>query len=65
MSIDDSTELMNLKFIAQRTGYSTSSLKKYVDMSKEKKQIVDGAWEWLDGLSDRLIISDANCGKTP
>ena len=64
MSIDDTTELMNLKMLATRSGLSTSKIKRYVELPKDEKKKIDEAFVWLDKLSERMIISDASTGNT-
>lgn len=64
MSIDDSTELMTLKLLAQKTGLSTSTIKRYSSLGTEQKRIINLAWDWYDSISDRFILVDASEGKT-
>jgi replicative DNA helicase len=64
MSIDDTTELMNLKMMATRSGLSTSKIKRYVELPDNEKSKVNEAFSWLDKISERFIISDASSGNT-
>lgn len=64
MSIDDTTELMNLKMMATRSGLSTSKIKRYVELPDKEKSKVNEAFSWLDKISERFIISDASSGNT-
>lgn len=64
MTIDDSTELMTFKLLAQKTGYSTSTIKRYATLDIEHKKVIDAAWDWYDSISHRLILADASEGKS-
>jgi DNA primase len=64
MSIDDTTELMTLKMLAMKSGLSTSEIKRYSELTPDKKQLVDMAWAWLEENSDRFILADATAGNT-
>lgn len=64
MSIDDTTELMTLKMLAMKSGLSTSEIKRYAELTPEKKQRVDIAWKWIEANSDRFILADATAGNT-
>jgi DNA primase catalytic core len=64
MSIDDTTELMNLKMMATRCGLSTSKIKRYVELPETEQTKVNEAFSWLDKMSERLVISDASSGNT-
>ena len=65
MSIDDTTELMTFKMLAQRTGYSTSKIKKYQTLMEEEQKVILTAWNWLENLSKKFVMSDATEGTTP
>lgn len=65
MSIDDTTELMSLKMLAQKTGYSTSDIKKYHMLSVDDRKKIRAGKEWLDNLRERFIMVDATEGVTP
>lgn len=65
MTIDDTTELMTFKMLAQKTGYSTSKIKQYLSLEKEEQETIRKANEWLDKLSNRFIMADASEGTTP
>jgi len=64
MSIDDTTELMTLKMLAMKSGLSTSEIKRYSELSPDKKQQVDLAWAWVEANSDRFILADATAGNS-
>ena len=65
MSIDDTTELMTFKMLAQKTGFTTSKIKQYINLMEEDQRIISEAWKWLTKLSDRFIMVDATEGTTP
>lgn len=64
MSIDDTTELMSLKMLAQMTGFTTSKIKNYVNLSAEDRRMIDEGWDWYDGISERFVLADATLGNT-
>lgn len=64
MSIDDTTELMTFKMLAMKSGLSTSEIKRYSELTPDKKQRVDSAWAWIETNSDRFILADATAGNT-
>ena len=64
MSIDDTTELMTFKMLAQKTGYTTSKIKQFVNLLEEEQLVIRKAWEWLKKLSNRFIMVDATEGTT-
>jgi DNA primase catalytic core len=65
MTIDDTTELMTFKMMAQKTGFATSKIKQYVNLLDEEQKIIRDGWKWLDKLSSRFIMADATEGTTP
>jgi DNA primase catalytic core len=65
MSIDDTSELMMLKMLAQKTGFSTSKIKRYASLSPEERDIIIDGWRWLEKLKERFILIDATAGNTP
>ncbi len=64
MSIDDTTELMTLKMLAMKSGLSTSEIKRYSELTPDKKVSVEQAWRWIESNSDRFILADATAGNT-
>lgn len=64
MSIDDTTELMTLKILAMKSGLPTSKIKKYNSLDSNEKKAIDAAWSWINSVSNRFIIVDANKGNT-
>jgi DNA primase catalytic core len=65
MTIDDTTELMTFKMLAQKTGYPTSKIKQFINLQKEEQTIIREAWSWLDKLSNNFVMADATEGTTP
>lgn len=65
MSIDDTTELMTFKMLAQKTGFTTSKIKQFSTLMSDEQRIIREAWEWLRKLSARFIMVDATEGTTP
>ncbi|MCK9428920.1 MAG: toprim domain-containing protein [Candidatus Omnitrophica bacterium] len=65
MTIDDTTDLMTLKALAKKTGFSTSKIKQYSKLMSEDQEIILSAKHWNDRLSSRLIMADATEGTTP
>jgi DNA primase len=65
MSIDDTTELMTLKMLAQKTGFATSKIKQFNSLMSEEQSLISAGWNWLDTLSSRFIMVDANDGTSP
>jgi len=65
MSIDDTTELMTLKMLAQKTGFATSKIKQFNSLMSDEQSIITAGWNWLDNLSKRFIMVDANDGTSP
>lgn len=65
MSIDDTSELMMLKMMAQKTGFSTSKIKDYTNLLPEERDIIIDAWNWVEKIKDRFILVDATAGNTP
>lgn len=62
MSIDDTIELMSIKTIAQKTGYSTSKIKNFINLDSKVQSEIRDARNWLDRLSSRYIMVDAHNG---
>lgn len=65
MTIDDTTELMTFKMLAQRTGMATSKIKQYVNLGEDEQKIVRDGWAWLGKLSQNFVMADATEGTTP
>ena len=65
MSIDDNTELMTSKIIAQKTGIATSRIKRYANLSIDEREAIRKAWVWFNQISERFIMVDAVEGNTP
>lgn len=65
MTIDDTTELMTFKMLAQKTGYSTSKIKQYCNLIQEEQEEITAGWNWLNKLSERFVMADATEGTTP
>jgi DNA primase catalytic core len=65
MTIDDTTELMTFKMMAQKTGFATSKIKQYINLMADEQKIILDGWKWLDKLSSRFIMADATEGTTP
>jgi len=64
MSIDDNLDLLTTKMAAVRSGLSTSEIRRYNDLKKDKKDRFDEAMDFLKRSSERLIIVDASKGNT-
>lgn len=65
MTIDDTTELMTFKMLAQKTGFSTSKIKQYINLLEDEQAIIRDAWDWLNNISSKFIMADATEGTTP
>jgi replicative DNA helicase len=65
MSIDDTTELMTMKMLAARTGFSTSKIKRMQSLSVDERQVIRDARSWLNNLKKRFVMVDAGEGTTP
>lgn len=66
MSIDDTTELMVLKILAQKTGLSTSKIKKFATLPPDERDVIIDAWDWFENeIKPRFVLVDATAGNTP
>lgn len=66
MSIDDTSELMMLKMLAQKTGFSTSKIKTYTTLPEDERNIIIDGWNWLEKvIKPRFVLVDATAGNTP
>lgn len=65
MSIDDTSELMMMKMLAQKTGFSTSKIKQYAALPPDERDIIIDGWNWLEKLKERFVLVDATAGNSP
>jgi DNA primase catalytic core len=65
MTIDDTTELMTFKMLAQKTGFATSKIKQYATLLEEEQKMIVNGWRWLEKLSSRFVMADASEGTAP
>jgi replicative DNA helicase len=56
---------MMLKMLAQKTGFSTSQIKRYSSLSPDERNIIIDGWKWLEELKKRFVLVDATAGNTP
>jgi len=64
MSIDDSLDFLTTKMLAVRSGLPTTEIQNYKNLSEEKKLLVDEAYNFIDSVSDRMIIADSTDGNS-
>ena len=64
MSIDDSLDFLTTKMLAVRSGLPTTEIQNYKNLSEEDKLKVDDAYNFIEGHSDRLLITDSTDGNT-
>ncbi len=64
MSIDDSFDFLHTKMLAVRSGLPTTEIQNYKNLDTNKKAMVDDAHQFIDSISDRMVVADSTDGNS-